>query len=136
MNTTLKKPEALVDKPPDQVYVNKIQDRVILRIRSGHYLELFTPKTMKLPGSTDEKISKEKNGENVLQLKKNKLRWYYFTAISLIANFSIIRESAFVASNSFGQVLSIHQWFTFRLKYFSHSFHTFRHALLTKNLFP
>ena len=70
MNTTLKKPEALVDKPPDQVYVNKIQDRVILRIRSGHYLELFTPKTMKLPGSTDEKISKEKNGENVLQLKK------------------------------------------------------------------
>ena len=31
----------------------------------GYYLELLTPETMKLLGSTESKINKDKNGENV-----------------------------------------------------------------------
>ena len=35
----------------------------------GISLELLTPETMKLPGSTKNKITKDKNGENVLHLE-------------------------------------------------------------------
>ena len=37
----------------------------MFRIKTGYYLELSTPETMKLLGSTKIKITKDKNGENV-----------------------------------------------------------------------
>ena len=43
--------------------VNQIENRITFRIKTGYYLELLTPKTMKLIGSTKTKITKDKNGE-------------------------------------------------------------------------
>ena len=43
-----------------QIYVNKIQNRVIFKIKNGYSLELLTPETMKLLGSTKNKINKDK----------------------------------------------------------------------------
>ena len=40
-------------------------NRITFKIRSGYRLELLTPETMKLLGSTENKITKGKNGENV-----------------------------------------------------------------------
>ena len=40
-----------------------------MEIRNGYYLELLTPETMKLLGSTEFKITKDINGENVLHLE-------------------------------------------------------------------
>ena len=37
--------------------------------KTGYYLELLTFETMKLLGSTKSKITKDKNGENVLYLE-------------------------------------------------------------------
>ena len=65
----LKKPGESVDKPPIQIYVNKIENRVIFKIRSGYSLELLTLETKKLLGSTKNKITKDKNGENVPHLE-------------------------------------------------------------------
>ena len=39
-----------------------------MKIKTGYYLELLTPETMKLLGSTKSKI-KDKNGENVPYLE-------------------------------------------------------------------
>ena len=39
------------------------------RITSGNYLELSTPETIKLLGSTKSKITKNKNDENVPHLE-------------------------------------------------------------------
>ena len=50
------------DKPPVQIYVNKIQNRVMFKIESG--FELLIPETMKLVGRTDERITKDKNSEH------------------------------------------------------------------------
>ena len=61
----LKKHGENIDKPSVHVYVNKIENRVIFKIKDGYSLELFTPETMKLLGSTENKITKYKNGENV-----------------------------------------------------------------------
>ena len=52
-----------------QIYVNKIENWVTFKIKNGYTLELLTPETMKLLGSTENKITRDKNGENVLQLE-------------------------------------------------------------------
>ena len=57
-----------IDKPSVQIYVNKIENRVTFKIKNGYSLELLTPETMKLLGSTENKITKDKNGENVPRL--------------------------------------------------------------------
>ena len=49
--------------------MNKIQNRIMFKIKAGCYLELLTPETMKLLGSTKCKISKVANCENVLYLE-------------------------------------------------------------------
>ena len=54
-----------IDKPSIQKYVNKIENRVEFKIKNGYSLELLTPETMKLVGSTGNKITKDKNSENV-----------------------------------------------------------------------
>ena len=56
----LKKHEESVDKPSAQIYVNKIDSRVTFKIKNGYSLELLTPETMKLLGSTENKITKDK----------------------------------------------------------------------------
>ena len=58
-----------VDTPSIRMYVNRIENRITFRIKSGYYLELLTPETMKLLGSTETKITKDKNGENVPHLE-------------------------------------------------------------------
>ena len=69
LNIFKKKHGESVDKPPIQIYVNKIENRVTFKIKNGYSLELLTPETMKLLGSTKNKITKDKNGENVPHLE-------------------------------------------------------------------
>ena len=65
----LKKHGENTDKPSVQIYVNKIENRITFKIKNGYSLELLTPETMKLLESTENKITKDKDGENVLILK-------------------------------------------------------------------
>ena len=62
----LKKHGENTDKPSIQIYVNKIENRLTFKIKDGYSLELLTPETMKLLGSTKNKITKDKNGKNVV----------------------------------------------------------------------
>ena len=57
-----------IDEPSVQIYVNKIENRLTFKIKDGYTLELLTPETIKLLGSTKNKITKDKNGENVPHL--------------------------------------------------------------------
>ena len=50
------------------MYINRIENRITFKIKTAYYLELLTPETMKLLGSTESKITKDKNGENVPHL--------------------------------------------------------------------
>ena len=65
----LKKHSESVDNPPIRIYVNRIENRITFKIKSGYCLELLTPETMKLLGSTENKITKDKNSENVPPLE-------------------------------------------------------------------
>ena len=65
----MKKHEAVTDDPSIRIYVNKIENRIMFKIKRGYYLELLTPETMKLLGSAKRKITKDKNDENVSYLE-------------------------------------------------------------------
>ena len=52
-----------------KIYVNKIENRITVKIKTVYYLELLIPETMKLFGSSENKITKDKNGENVPHLE-------------------------------------------------------------------
>ena len=65
----LKKRSESVDNPSIRMYINRIENRITFKIKNGYYLELLTPEIMKLLGSTESKITKDKNGENVPHLE-------------------------------------------------------------------
>ena len=46
-----------------------MENNLAFKIKTGYYLELLTPETMKLLGSIKNKITKNKNGENVPHLE-------------------------------------------------------------------
>ena len=103
----LKKHGENTDKPSVQIYVNKIENRVTFKIKNGYSLELLTPETMKLLGSTENKITKSKNGENVPHLEITEVLLVHCN----IANNDYQQDPrvlyTFVPNNSFGSLLEI-----------------------------
>ena len=65
----LKKHVENTNNPSIQIYVNKIENRIMFKIKNGYSLQLLTKETMKLLGSTKNKITKDKNSENVPHLE-------------------------------------------------------------------
>ena len=55
--------------PLIRIYTNKIENRITFKIKTGYYLEVLTPETMQLLGSTKSKITENKNGKNVSNLE-------------------------------------------------------------------
>ena len=97
-----------IDKPSVLIYVNKIKNRVTFKIKVGYCLELLTSKTMKLLGSTENEIIKDKNGENVLHLE--------ITEVVLVHCCDIVNNDSqqdsrvlctFVPNKPFGSLLEI-----------------------------
>ena len=103
----LKKHSKSVDNPSIRIYVNKIENRITFKIKSGYYLELLTPETMKLLGSTVSKINEDKNGENVPHLEAVEL----VLAHCNLVNNDYQQDSrilyTFVPNKTFGSLLEI-----------------------------
>ena len=53
---------------PIHIYNNRINNRLMFKIKHGYKLELQTPETMKLFGSTKKLIDKKKNGANLVKV--------------------------------------------------------------------
>ena len=64
----IKKYETFTGNSPIKIYVNKTEIRITFKIQTEYYLELLTPGTMKLLGSTKSNVNKDNNGENVPHL--------------------------------------------------------------------
>ena len=63
----------MTNSPAIRIHVNKIESRITFKIKTGYYLQLLTPETMKLLGSTNIKKIKDENGENVPHLEFNEV---------------------------------------------------------------
>ena len=89
-----------------KIYTNKIENRTLLKIETGSYLELSNPETMKLHGYTESKI-KDKYGENVPYLEITEVVLIPFNLLnnSYQQNSRVLH--IFVPNKSFGQLLDI-----------------------------
>ena len=56
----IKKHEILTENPPVQIYPNKIQNKIVFKIKTGYKLELLSSETIKLLGSTKKMLIKIK----------------------------------------------------------------------------
>ena len=56
----IKKHRTLTENPPVQIYRNKIKNRIVFKIKTGYKLELLTPETIKLLGSTKKDVDSDK----------------------------------------------------------------------------
>ena len=105
----LKKNGENTDKPSVQIYVKEIENRVTFKIKNGYALELLTKETLKLLGSTESKITKDKNGENVPHLEITEVVLIYCN----IVNNDYHQDSrvlyTFIANKPFGILLEISQ---------------------------
>ena len=62
----------LTNNPPIRIFVNKIENKITFTIKTKYYLKFLSPETMKLVESTQNKITKYENGENISHLKSLK----------------------------------------------------------------
>ena len=65
----MKNHAVLTDNPSIKIYSNKIKNRIVFKIKNCCKLELLTPETMQLLGSTKIVVDEDKNGENVPKLE-------------------------------------------------------------------
>ena len=87
--------------------MNRIENRITFNIKSGYYLELLTPETMKLLGSVESKITKDKNGENAPRLEVVELILVHCNLVNNdYQQYSRILN-AFVPNKTFGSLLEI-----------------------------
>ena len=103
----LKKHNEKIDNPSIKIYVNKIENRNTFKIKTGYYLELLTPETMKLLGSTENKITKNKNGENVPHLKITEVVLVYCNIVNNDYQHDSRVLYIFVPNKPFGSLLEI-----------------------------
>ena len=55
----LKKPGENIDNPSVKTYVNKMENRITFKIKTGCCLELLIPEIIKLLGSVENKTTKD-----------------------------------------------------------------------------
>ena len=96
-----------VDNPSIRMYVNRIENRITFKIKSGYYLELLTPETMKLLGSTESKITKDKNAENVPHLEIVELLLVHCNLVNNDYQQDSRILHTFVPNKTFGSLLEI-----------------------------
>ena len=65
----IKKHETVTGTYPVLIYVNKTNNRIAFKIKSGYKLELLSKETMKLLGSSKSAINSDKNSEHLPRLE-------------------------------------------------------------------
>ena len=55
------------------IYLNKIENKITFKTKTGYHLELLTPETMKLLGSTKSKVIRDENGEMMPHLENTEV---------------------------------------------------------------
>ena len=89
------------------MYINRTENRITFKIKNGYYLELLTPETMKLLGSTESKVTKDKNGENVPDLEVFELVLVHCNLVNNDCQQDSRILFTFVRNKSFGSLLEV-----------------------------
>ena len=96
-----------IDTPSVPIHVNKIENSITFNIKNGYRLELLTPETMKLLGSAENKITKDKNGENVPHLEITEVVLVHCDIVNNDYQQDSRVSYTFVPNKPFGSLLEI-----------------------------
>ena len=89
------------------IYVNKIINRIVFKIKSGHKLELLSKETIRLLGSSADTIDGDKNSELVPKLESADL---------VLVHCNLVNDSyqqaskvlfTFVPNKRYGQLITV-----------------------------
>ena len=100
-----KKHETLAENPLVQIYPNKIKNRIVFKIKTGYKLELLTPETMKLLGSTKKDVDSDKNSENVPKLESVEVVLVHCNLVKNDYQHTSKVLFSFVLNKQFGQII-------------------------------
>ena len=103
----MKKHVILNDNPSIKIYSNKVTNRIVFKIKNGCKLELLTPETIKLFGSTKNIVDKDKNGENVPKLEIVKVVLVHCNLVKNHYQHASKVLFSFVPNKKFGKLLNI-----------------------------
>ena len=97
----------MIDNPPLKIYVDKIDNRITFKIKTGYYHQFLTPESMKLLGNTKNKVSKDINGKSVSHLEITEVVLVHCNVVNNDYQHDSRVFDAFTPNKSFGQVLDI-----------------------------
>ena len=103
----MKKHVILNDNSSIKIYSNKVKNRIVFKIKNGYKLELLTPETMKLLGSTKKVVDKDKNGENVPKLEIVEVVLVHCNLVKNDYHHTSKVLFTFVPSKEFGKLINI-----------------------------
>ena len=103
----INKHETLTENPPIQIYPNKIKNRIVFKIKTGYKLELLTPETMKLLGSTKKNVDSDKNSENVPKLESVQVVLVHCNIVKNDYQHTSKILFRFVPNKQFGQLINV-----------------------------
>ena len=103
----LKKHGEKTVNPSIRIHINKIENKIKFKIKSGYYLELLTPETMEILGSTKSKIKKDENGENVSYLEITEVVSVHCNIVNNSYRQNSRALYTFFPNKSIGQLLDI-----------------------------
>ena len=103
----IKKHETLTENPPVQIYPNEIKNRIVFKIKTGCKLELLSPETMILWGSTKKDVDQDKNGEDVPKLESVEVVLIHCNLVNNNYQQASKVLFTFVPNKQFGQLINI-----------------------------
>ena len=97
----------VTDNTSIMIYINKKENGIMFKIKTGYHFDLLMPETIKLLASTKSKINKDKNGKNVPHLEITEVVLIHRN----IVNYHYHQNSrvlyTFISNKSFSQSLNI-----------------------------
>ena len=101
------KHETISDTSPILIYVNKIKNRIVFKIKSGYKLELLSKETIALLGSLSDTVDSNKDGEIVPKLEVVEVVLVHCNLINNSYQEASTVLFTFVPDKSLGQLLNI-----------------------------
>ena len=103
----IKKHETLAENFSVQIYPNKIKNRIVFKVKTGYKLELQSPETMKLLGSTKKDVDQGKDGEDVPKLESVEVVLVHWNLLNNNYQQASKVLCTFVPNKQFGQLINI-----------------------------
>ena len=104
---SIKKHKTITENPPIQINPNKIKNRIAFKVKASYKLELLTPETMKLLGSTKQDVDSDKSSENVSKLESVEVVLVDRNLVKNDYQHTTKVFFSFIPNKQFGQLINI-----------------------------